>query len=70
MNASVLKHSGYELRFESLGDPQRGCTFPCAARGHVDLEALGERRLDRYLYVRALIGREYRLQHVRHCNGV
>jgi hypothetical protein len=61
MSASVLKHSGYELRFESLGDAQPGCTFPRDARGKVDLDALGERQIDYYLYVRALIGREYRL---------
>jgi hypothetical protein len=64
MNASVLKHSGFELHFESLGDARRGCIFPCDARGQVDLDALGERQLDHYLYVRALIGREYRLPQV------
>ena len=32
--------------------------FPCDAAGRVDLDALGERALNDYLYARAVIGRE------------
>jgi hypothetical protein len=48
----------YELRFRSLFNEGRGFAFPCDAAGHVDLDALGERLLNNYLYARSMIGRE------------
>jgi hypothetical protein len=36
----------------------RGCAFPCAASGCVDLDPLSPRSLDNDLYARTVIGRE------------
>jgi len=49
----------YELRFRSLSSEGRGCTFPCDAHGCVDMDSLGERLLNSYLYARSVIGREF-----------
>lgn len=59
MSTLDLEQPGYELRFQSLVDPQRGCAFPCDARGQVDLDRLDQQALHRYLYARALIGGEF-----------
>jgi len=48
----------YELRFRSLHRPGRGYSFPCDARGRVDIDALSEGERDSYLYARAIIGHE------------
>ena len=48
----------YELRFESLFHTGRGFAFPCDSEGHVDLNDLGERARENYLYARAVVGRE------------
>ena len=47
------------LRFRSIFDEGRGYAFPCNADGLVDLDALGHRALNNYLYARAVIGREF-----------
>jgi hypothetical protein len=47
------------LRFESLFNPGRGLTFPCDARGQVELDALSEPARRNYLYARAVVGREF-----------
>ena len=57
MNASHSPHR-YELRFRSLFHEGRGYAFPCDAQGHVDMDSLGERLLNNYLYARSVIGRE------------
>ncbi len=49
----------FELRFESLFNPGRDYTFPCDAHGRVDMDALTERGLSNYLFVRAAVGREF-----------
>jgi hypothetical protein len=49
----------YELRFESLFDPGRGLTFPCDALGSVALDNLSEKARNNYIYVRAVVGREF-----------
>ena len=46
----------YELRFTSLSDTGRGYTFPCDARGLVDLDALSERGRASYFFARAVVG--------------
>jgi hypothetical protein len=51
-------HDHYELRFNSLYRPGRGYTFPCDARGCVDLDALSDGERDSYLYARVLMGHE------------
>jgi hypothetical protein len=53
------EHAGYELRFESLVERGRGFVFPCDAAGRVDLNALSDAVRDRYLYARAVVGREF-----------
>ncbi len=55
----------YELTFRSLFNPGRGLAFPCDASGLVDMDALGERALNSYLYARTVIGREFAMPTVR-----
>jgi hypothetical protein len=64
-------HDGqhFELRFESLLDSGRECTFACDEKGRVDMDAMSERARNRYLYVRAVIGREFSLPRVRPCTA-
>lgn len=50
--------AAYELRFASLFQEGRGFSFPCDARGQVDLDALSERARNNYLFARTVIGRE------------
>lgn len=50
----------FELRFGHLYLEGRGLAFPCDAQGEVALDLLSERARERYLYARAMIGREYR----------
>jgi hypothetical protein len=68
MSTLELEQPGYELRFESLVDPQRACVFPCDARGQVDMDGLGEQALRRYLYARAVVRKEFRWPLVRPCS--
>jgi len=64
MNASQSSPC-YELRFRSLFNEGRGYAFPCDAQGHVDLDSLGERVLNNYLYARSVIGREFAMPAVQ-----
>lgn len=50
---------GFELRIMSLTNSGRGFSFPCDAKGNVDLDAMSERTRNCYFGARALIGREY-----------
>ena len=43
MGTTTIQHGGYELRFCSLLDASRGYSFPCDARGNVDMDALSDR---------------------------
>ena len=68
MNASHTAQDSaqhYELRFRSLFNEGRGYAFPCDAQGHVDMDLLGERVLNNYLYARSVIGREFATPAVR-----
>lgn len=57
--ASRESGARYQVRFEPLRGLARPLAFLCDVRGHVELDALGERaRLD-YLFARALVGREF-----------
>ena len=49
----------FELRFRSLFQEGRALAFTCDADGHIDLDRLSDRSRERYLYARALVGREY-----------
>jgi hypothetical protein len=49
----------FELRFESLFHSGRALSFPCDARGQVELDALSERARRNYFYARTVVGREF-----------
>ena len=49
----------YELNYQSLFNAGRSLCFPCDAEGHVLLDTLTERAREKYLYARAVVGREY-----------
>jgi len=57
--------TAYELRFCSLFDQGRALAFPCDPEGHVDMDSLGARVLNNYLYARSVIGREFAIPAVR-----
>ena len=59
--------STFELRFQSLWDAGRAHAFPCDAVGHVDIDALGERIRNIYLYARTVVGREVSMPSVQTC---
>jgi hypothetical protein len=49
----------FELRFRSLFDSGRALVFSCDAQGRIDLDRLSENARERYLYARALVGRDF-----------
>ena len=55
-----MNHSlaAFELRFTSLFNEGRGFSFPCDARGAVDLDSLSDKARINYLFARAVVGRE------------
>ena len=55
----------YELRFQSLFDDGRAYAFPCDAAGHVDMDGLSDMARQNYLYVRAVVGREFSMPAVQ-----
>ena len=70
MNASPrISHepADYELRFQSLFDDGRAYAFPCNAAGQVDMDRLSDRARQDYLYVRAVVGREFSMPAVQPC---
>jgi hypothetical protein len=48
----------FELRYRSFLNPGRGFTFPCDAKGRVELGQLSDRARVNYLYARATVGFE------------
>lgn len=46
------------LRFQSLFHEGRGFSFPCDAKGQVDLNHMSERARNNYLHARAMVGRD------------
>ena len=62
---STARCTHFELRFQSLHKQGRGLAFPCNAQGEVDLDRLGERARNNYLFARALMGREYAFPRVQ-----
>jgi hypothetical protein len=56
MNPSAA--TSFQLRYRSYAQPESGFSFPCDARGHVDLDALSDRARNNYLYARAMVGKE------------
>ena len=65
MDTETTSAAQYELRFKSLADDSTAWSFPCDAQGRVDMDALDERLLHRYLYARATRGREFRMPAVQ-----
>jgi hypothetical protein len=57
-SAQSGRNASYELRFAGLFHIGRGYAFPCDARGHVDIDELGEAARLNYFYARAMVGRE------------
>jgi hypothetical protein len=57
----------FELRFDPLVDEQVPLSFPCDARGHVDLDELCDRSRRDYLFAHTLIGRQFTAPVVHAC---
>ena len=51
--------SEFQLRFASLFTLGRALSFPCDAKGCVDIAALSARAKDNYLFARGMVGRNY-----------
>ena len=48
----------FEIRFRPILEGRTGYSFPCNRHGDVELDALGERARNDYLFARALVGRD------------
>jgi hypothetical protein len=59
----------FQLRFQSLFDAGRAYAFPCDAAGQVDMDALGDRARNSYLYARAVVGCEFSRPVVQPCRA-
>jgi len=57
----------FELRFDPLDEAQLPLSFPCDARGEVDLDELCDRSRCDYLFAHTLIGRNFTMPVVRAC---
>ena len=57
----------FELRFDPLVDEQVPLTFPCDARGQVDLDELCDRSRRDYMFAHTLIGRNFTLPVICAC---
>jgi hypothetical protein len=55
----------FELRFDALTQIGSGFTFPCDARGNVDLDELSDGLRQNYLFAHTLIGRDFAMPVVR-----
>jgi len=64
-----LRSPGFELLFPSLFFARPALSFPCDARGVVELDALSERSRNNYLLARALTGCDYAWPSVRACTA-
>ncbi|MDB5860838.1 MAG: hypothetical protein JWQ76_4527 [Ramlibacter sp.] len=58
-NESMHAAPSFQLRFRSLFREGRGYTFPCDPAGNVAIDKLSERGRINYLFVRAMVGRDY-----------
>lgn len=59
LNPMRAVRNTFELRFRSLFQEGRALAFSCDADGRIDLDRLSDRSRERYLYARALVGREF-----------
>jgi hypothetical protein len=55
----------FELCFRPLSPGWQALVFPCDADGHVQMDTLGDAALERYLFARAVMGREFAAPAVR-----
>ncbi|MDM0000587.1 hypothetical protein QTI24_18350 [Variovorax sp. J22P240] len=62
---SMHTPSAFEIRFQSLFHEGRALAFPCDSHGEVDLDAMGEKARNNYLFARGMIGREYAMPFVQ-----
>ena len=62
---STEQSGRFEVRYQSLFHEGRAFAFPCDAAGHVDMDALSERGRSSYLFVRAMVGREFATPSIR-----
>lgn len=49
----------FELRFSPLYFRGAALSFPCDAKGRVDMDELSGRARENYLFARAMVGKEY-----------
>lgn len=56
---SPASNAAYEIRFRSLFNEGRALSFPCDAKGVVDMDCLSEKARCNYLYARHCVGREF-----------
>ena len=68
LSPSDSNAANVELRFVARKKDLRSLAFPCDAAGRVDLAALCEFERNKYLFARALMGRDYALPVVMPCN--
>lgn len=61
------ERSAFQLRFQSLLDAGHAYEFPCDAAGRVDMDALGDRARNNYLYARVVVGHEVSAPKVETC---
>lgn len=59
VNAAPCMSFTRELRFLPRTESMQCLIFPCDAAGRVDLDSLGDRERNTYLFARALMGRDY-----------
>jgi hypothetical protein len=56
-----MAQADYEIQYQSLTDQQGRMCFPCDGQGHVDLDGLSPQAVENYLFVRAMVGRDFAL---------
>jgi hypothetical protein len=59
LNPARAGCAAFELGFRSLFHDGRALAFDCDAQGQIDLDRLSEKARQRYLYARALVGRDF-----------
>ena len=61
MNAltSATPQAAYELRFPCRSGERSGFSFPFDVQGRVDMDELGDRARNDYLFARTVIGRDF-----------
>jgi len=64
-DAGSLPPPAFELLFPSLSFMRPALSFPCDARGVVEMDALSERARNNYLLARALTGCDYAWPSIR-----